>query len=130
MTTAWNGRIQNAIDHDNRPFAIAWNDQIVEFDMISIPKGAKNLDLAYKYLAYAAEPEVSAHLGSYIPYGPVRADAASFVPKDVLPKLPTGADDPDKLVEAFADKIPHTHGAPQRAPARPCAFESVRRIAR
>ena len=81
MTTAWNGRIQNAIDHDNRPFAIAWNDQIVEFDMISIPKGAKNLDLAYKYLAYAAEPEVSAHLGSYIPYGPVRADAASFVPK-------------------------------------------------
>jgi putative spermidine/putrescine transport system substrate-binding protein len=92
MTTAWNGRIQNAIDHDSRPFAIAWNDQIVEFDMISIPKGAKNLDLAYKYLAYAAEPEVSAHLGSYIPYGPVRADAASFVPKDVLPKLPTAPD--------------------------------------
>ena len=92
MTTAWNGRIQNAIDHDNRPFAIAWNDQIVEFDMISIPKGAKNLDLAYKYLAYAAEPEVSAHLGSYIPYGPVRADAAPFVPKDVLPKLPTAPD--------------------------------------
>jgi putative spermidine/putrescine transport system substrate-binding protein len=92
MTTAWNGRIQSAIDHDNRPFAIVWNDQIVEYDMIAIPKGAKNLDLAYKYLAYAAEPEVSAQLGRYIPYGPVLADATPFVPKDVLPKLPTAPD--------------------------------------
>ena len=89
MTTAWNGRIQNAIDQDKRPFAIVWNNQIVEYDMIAIPKGAKNLDLAYKYLAYAAEPEVSAQLGRFIPYGPVLADATPFVPKDVLPKLPT-----------------------------------------
>jgi putative spermidine/putrescine transport system substrate-binding protein len=92
MTTAWNGRIQSAIDNDKRPFAIVWNNQIVEYDMISIPKGAKNLDIAYKYLAYAAQPEVSAQLGQYIPYGPVRADASPFVPKDVLPKLPTAPD--------------------------------------
>ena len=64
-------RIRSAIDHNQRPFAIVWNDQIVEYDMIAIPKGAKNLDLPYKYLAYAAEPEVSAQLGRYIPYGPV-----------------------------------------------------------
>ena len=92
MTTAWNGRIQNAIDQDKRPFAIVWNDQIVEYDMIAIPKGAKNLDLAYKYLAYAAEPEVGAQLGRFIPYGPVLSDATPFVPKDVLPKLPTAPD--------------------------------------
>ena len=92
MTTAWNGRIQNAIDKDKRPFAIVWDNQIVEYDMIAIPKGAKNLDLAYKYLAYAAEPEVSAQLGRHIPYGPVMADATPFVPKDVLSKLPTAPD--------------------------------------
>jgi putative spermidine/putrescine transport system substrate-binding protein len=92
MTTAWNGRIQNAIDHDSKPFAIVWNNQIVEYDMISIPKGAKNADLAYKFLAYISTPEVGAKLGSFIPYGPVRADATSFVPKDVLPKLPTAPD--------------------------------------
>ena len=92
MTTAWNGRIQSAIDHDNRPFAVVWKDQIAEFDMVAIPKGAKNRDLAYKYLAYTAEPEVSAQLGRYIPYGPVRADATPFVPKDVLAKLPTAPD--------------------------------------
>lgn len=92
MTTAWNGRIQNAIDKDNRPFAIVWDNQIVEYDMIAIPKGAKNLDLAYKFLAYATEAEVSAQLGSHIPYGPVIADATPFVPKDVLSKLPTASD--------------------------------------
>ncbi|HWX63038.1 ABC transporter substrate-binding protein [Bradyrhizobium sp.] len=92
MTTAWNGRIQNAIDQDKRPFALVWNNQIVEYDMIAIPKGAKNLDVAYKYLAYAAEPEVSAQLGRFIPYGPVRADATPFVPKEVLAKLPTAPD--------------------------------------
>src|SRR5215469_16986902 len=48
MTTAWNGRIQNAVDTDKKPFAIVWNDQIIEYDMIAVPKGAKHADLAYK----------------------------------------------------------------------------------
>lgn len=89
MTTAWNGRIQNAVDTDRKPFKIVWKDQILEYDMISIPKGAKNEDLAYKYLAYISEPEVGPQLGRFIPYGPVRTDAAKFTPPDVLPKLPT-----------------------------------------
>ncbi len=92
MTTAWNGRIQNAVDQDHKPFAIVWKDQIVEYDMIAIPKGAKNTDLAYKYLAYISQPEIGAQLGRFIPYGPVRADASPFVPADVLPKLPTAPD--------------------------------------
>jgi putative spermidine/putrescine transport system substrate-binding protein len=92
MTTAWNGRIQTPIDTDHKPFVIVWKDQIVEYDMISIPKGAKNTDLAYKYLAYISKPENAARLGQYIPYGPVRTDATSFVPQDVLPKLPTAPD--------------------------------------
>jgi putative spermidine/putrescine transport system substrate-binding protein len=37
MTTAWNGRIQNPIDHDHAPFKIVWGNQIIEYDMISIP---------------------------------------------------------------------------------------------
>jgi putative spermidine/putrescine transport system substrate-binding protein len=92
MTTAWNGRIQNAVDTDKKPFAIVWKDQIVEYDMISIPKGTKNLDLAYKYLNYISQPETAAKLGKFIPYGPVRADATQYVPADVLPKLPTAPD--------------------------------------
>ncbi len=50
MTTAWNGRIQNPIDHERAPFKIVWANQLIEFDMISIPKGSPHLDLAYEYL--------------------------------------------------------------------------------
>lgn len=92
MTTAWNGRIQNAIDQDKRAFKIVWDHQIIEYDMMAIPKGAKNIDLAYKYLAYTAQAEIGAQLGQYIPYGPVLKDATPFVPKEVLPKLPTAPD--------------------------------------
>ena len=93
MTTAWNGRIQNAIDKDKRPFTIVWDNQILEYDMIAIPKGAKNPDLAYKYLAYISRSrDQRASSASYITYGPVMADATPFVPKDALPKLPTAPD--------------------------------------
>ncbi|MBZ9864493.1 ABC transporter substrate-binding protein [Mesorhizobium sp. CA15] len=98
MTTAWNGRIQNAIDTDKKPFKIVWNNQILEYDMISIPKGARNPELAYKYLAYISKPENNAKLASYITYGPVRTDAASFVATDALPKLPNA---PDHLAGAY-----------------------------
>ncbi|MGH7101803.1 MAG: extracellular solute-binding protein [Acetobacteraceae bacterium] len=92
MSTAWNGRIQNPIDKDHAPFKIAWDHQILEFDMISIPKGAPHEDLAYQYLAYITEPAVNARLASQIPYGPTVKAAIAHVPKDVLEKLPNSPD--------------------------------------
>lgn len=92
MTTAWNGRIQNPIDHDHAPFKIAWDHQIQEYDMISIPKGAQHEDLAYKYLAFIAQPDVNGKLADYIPYGPVVKAAVSQVPENVVPKLPNAPD--------------------------------------
>jgi putative spermidine/putrescine transport system substrate-binding protein len=98
MTTAWNGRIQNPIDNEHAPFKIVWTNELIEYDMISIPKGSSHLDLAYKYLAYVAQPENNARLGQFIPYGPVVKDAVKFVPPEVLPKLPTA---PDHMKEAL-----------------------------
>lgn len=92
MTTAWNGRIQTAIDADKQPFKIVWNNQILEYDMVAIPKGMKNLDLAYKYLAYISDPKNNARLSDYITYGPVRTDATSFVAPEALAKLPNAPD--------------------------------------
>ena len=108
MTTAWNGRIQNPIEHEHAPFKIVWNNEIIEYDMISIPKGSPHLDLAYKYLAYVAQPENNARLGQFIPYGPVVKDAVKFVPPETLPKLPTSARShagcaPDRIMEFWAD---------------------------
>ena len=92
MTTAWNGRIQNPIDHEHAPFKIVWGNEIIEYDMIAIPKGSPHLDLAYNYLAFVAQPENNGRLGEFIPYGPVVKDSVKFVPKGTLAKLPTAPD--------------------------------------
>ena len=44
----------------------------------------------------------------------IKKDPASSNYVDEALRLHSGAGDADKLVEAFADKIPHTHGAPVR----------------
>jgi putative spermidine/putrescine transport system substrate-binding protein len=92
MATAWNGRIQNPIDQEGKPFKIAWDNQIIEFDMVAIPKGAPHLDLAYQYLAFISQPENNGRLGQFIPYGPVVKAATQFVPAATLAKLPTAPD--------------------------------------
>ncbi len=92
MSTAWNGRIQNPIDQEKAPFKIVWDNEIIEFDMISIPQGSPHLDLAYQYLAYVAQPEINGRLSQFIPYGPVVKAATQFVPPETLAKLPTAPD--------------------------------------
>ncbi len=39
MTTAWNGRIYNAIKEDKKNFKIVWDDQALDWDLWAIPKG-------------------------------------------------------------------------------------------
>lgn len=100
MTTAWNGRIQNPIDQDHKPFRIAWDNQIIEYDMVSIPKDAPHADLAYEYLSYIAKPQINGRLGEFIPYGPVVTAAAKFVPPATLAKLPTAPEHMQKVLVA------------------------------
>jgi putative spermidine/putrescine transport system substrate-binding protein len=103
MTTAWNGRIQTPIEQENKPFKIAWDDQLIEYDMISIPKDAPHLDLAYKYLNYISQPEHNGRLGEFIPYGPVVKAATKFIPPATLAKLPTAPDHMKSVLVASAE---------------------------
>lgn len=116
MTSAWNGRIQKAIDVDKKNFKIVWDHQEPDFDYWVIPKGTPRLDAAYKFLAYASDPKVMANQSKYIAYGPTHADAIPFVAPEVLPNIPTApenmktalpidarfwADNNDELLERF-----------------------------
>jgi putative spermidine/putrescine transport system substrate-binding protein len=88
MTMAWNGRIQAAIDNDKKPFKIIWDNQILDGDGWAIPKGAKNIEGAYKFISFASQPERMADQTNYIAYGPGNKDAGPLLPanrKDVLP---------------------------------------------
>ena len=92
MTSAWNGRIYNAVVKENQPFAIAWDGQIYDFEYWTIPKGHPNQDLLYEYLAFVSRPDRQGDQSNFISYGQTRKGAEKFVNPDILQHLPTAPD--------------------------------------
>ncbi|MEP0944962.1 MAG: ABC transporter substrate-binding protein [Rhizobiaceae bacterium] len=122
MTTAYNGRIFNAVAGEGKPFEIVWDGQIYDLDLWVIPKGANNLDTAMEFLKFSTATEQLAAQASYISYGPARKSSAPLVGKyhnkdiDMGPQMPTNpanlanaaqsnfefwADNADQLNERF-----------------------------
>ena len=122
MTTAYNGRIFNAVAGEGKPFEIVWDGQVWDLDLWVIPKGAKNKDNALDFLKFSTATEQLAAQASYISYGPARKSSAPLVGKyhnkdiDMGPQMPTApenlanavqsnfefwADNSDQLTERF-----------------------------
>jgi len=123
MTTAYNGRIFNAVAAEDKPFGIVWDSQIFDLDLWVIPKGAPNKDAALDFIAFSTATEQLAAQASYISYGPARISSAplvgSYATKPELamgPQMPTApenfktaiqndfefwADNQDELNERF-----------------------------
>lgn len=122
MTTAYNGRIFNAVAGEGKPFEIVWDGQVWDLDLWVIPKGAPNKDLAMDFLKYSTGTKALAAQASYISYGPARKSSAPLVGKyhnkdiDMGPQMPTApnnlknavqnnfefwADNADQLKERF-----------------------------
>ncbi len=79
MTTAYNGRIFNAVAAEHKPFKIVWDAQIFDFDVWVIPKGAPHKDLAMDFLAFSTATKQLAAQASWISYGPARKSASKLV---------------------------------------------------
>jgi putative spermidine/putrescine transport system substrate-binding protein len=89
MTSAWNGRIFNAVKQDNKPFKIVWDQQGLDWDWWSIPKGTPRLEAAYKFVSFASSAEQQAQQSKYISYGPGNTEAIPLINPEVLKDLPT-----------------------------------------
>lgn len=72
MTTAYNGRIFNAVMTEGKAFQIVWDGQIYENEMYVVPKGTPNLEDAMKFMAYATSTDGLRQQAQYISYGPAR----------------------------------------------------------
>ncbi len=122
MTTAYNGRIFNAVASEDKPFEIVWDGQVWDLDLWVVPKGSKNKDLALEFVAFSTATEQLAKQASYISYGPARQSSGPMVAKfhnkdiDMGPQMPTApanltnalqndfefwADNQDQLNERF-----------------------------
>lgn len=104
MSTAYNGRIFNAVVEENQPFEIIWDGQIMDFDLFVIPKGASNKDTAWEFIKFATDTQRLAGQASWISYGPARKSSAPFVSlfsdgeTEMAPHMPTA---PNNLANAL-----------------------------
>jgi putative spermidine/putrescine transport system substrate-binding protein len=79
MTTAYNGRIFNAVAAEGKPFTIVWDGQVYDLDLWAIPKGTPNKDLAMDFVKFSTATEQLAAQASWISYGPARKSSAALV---------------------------------------------------
>ena len=103
MTTAWNGRIQQAIAVDRRPFTIVWRGQILDYGYWVIPKDHPRADLAHRFIEFAIRPDRLAEQVRHIPYGPLRKNALGHVEPGLARRLPTAPENLDAWLRLDAD---------------------------
>jgi putative spermidine/putrescine transport system substrate-binding protein len=89
MTTAYNGRLFNAIVTEGKPFEIVWDGQVWDIDLWGIPKGAPNAARAWEFIKFATDTKRLADQSNYISYGPVRKSSFDLVAPDMQPHMPT-----------------------------------------
>ena len=99
MTTAYNGRIFNAVAAEDKPFEIVWDGQVWDLDLWIIPKGAPNKEAALDFVAFSTSTVPLAEQASWISYGPVRKSSAPMVGSyngkpdlKMGPQMPTAPD--------------------------------------
>ena len=92
MTSAYNGRLYNAIFKEKKPFVIIWDAQVWDVDLWGIVKGARNLATALEFVKFSTDTKRLADQAKFISYGPVRRSSMEKVNAKVKPHLPTSPD--------------------------------------
>lgn len=101
MASGYNGRFFSAHQKDGALITIVWDGQVIGYEVWAILCGARNQDLAQRFLQFATAPEQMASLAELIPCGPARRSALtrvglnreSGIPmRDHLPNAPQHAD--------------------------------------
>ncbi|MGE5650218.1 ABC transporter substrate-binding protein [Noviherbaspirillum sp. UKPF54] len=99
MSSVYNGRI-DAAQREGKNLAISWNGSVYDLDYWVIPKGAKNKDVAEKFIAYSSTPEAQHVYATKIAYGPVNNYAFKRMDYKLLSQLPTSSTNAKTAVQA------------------------------
>jgi putative spermidine/putrescine transport system substrate-binding protein len=112
MSTAYNGRVSEAVLSDGADFRIIWDGQVLEEEWFVIVKGSSRRDAALDFLRSATSPEAQAEQARWIPYGPMRRSALAIVAanepwfhsgQDVMPHMPDRPEVMERTVIADPD---------------------------
>jgi putative spermidine/putrescine transport system substrate-binding protein len=97
LASAWNGRIQALIDED-LPVGLNWNQGILQWDLMYVPKGAPNAANAMQLLAFMSRADRQAVFAQNIAYAPSNAKAYEEIPEERAAILPTAPGIVEQLV--------------------------------
>lgn len=89
MTSAYSGRIHDAVQERGRPFGTLWDRQVWNVNYLAIPRGTEKATTALRFIRFATGTGPLAEQSRHIPYGPVRRSSLERVPETVRPHLPT-----------------------------------------
>jgi putative spermidine/putrescine transport system substrate-binding protein len=89
MTSAYNGRIHDAVASRGRPFGILWDHQVWNIDLLGIPRDNPRRAQALDFIRFATAPQQLAEQARHIPYGPVRRSALARLAPAERGALPT-----------------------------------------
>ena len=89
VSVGWSGDVQLAAQKakeaglDEIKYIIPKEGALMGYDMLAIPKDAKNKDNAYKFLDFIMRPEVIAEISNYVRYANANKEATKFVDKEI-----------------------------------------------
>jgi len=89
MTSAYNGRLYDAIAIENKPYQIVWDGQVWDIDLWAVVKGTENLETAFDFVAFSTDTQRLADQAKYISYGPVRRSSMRLIDPAMRWMLPT-----------------------------------------
>jgi len=98
MTSAYSGRIFNAIKDRSEDLAIVWDGQVRDAEVWVIPKGTANLKEALDFIVFASDPKRMAVHAELNAYAPVRKSAMAFVDDSVREYLPTAKENVGNVI--------------------------------
>ena len=104
FATALNGDLYDAAQHGNGVNAV-WDHALYELDVFGVPRGNPQKARALDFIRFATSAQSLAGVADWVPYGPARRSALSFVGRNpetgapMAPYLPTAK---AHFVNAFA----------------------------
>ena len=89
MTTGFNGRLQRAIENQDKPYEIIWDGQTFDYELWAIVKGTPHKQAAMDFIQFASQSNRQAKQAQFIYYGPARDSALAMLKPEVRELLPT-----------------------------------------
>ncbi|MGF7160773.1 putative spermidine/putrescine transport system substrate-binding protein [Rhodoligotrophos appendicifer] len=84
----WSSRI-HFLTQDGANIGVGWDQNVTAADMLVIPKGSKNKDLAMKFLALASSAKGQADMAKLLAYNPTNTKSMAMLDAETRKYLPS-----------------------------------------